>query len=249
MFYIFLFIIGSAVGSFLNVLIDRLPKSQGIFGRSHCDYCRRHLIYHDLIPIFSFFYLKGRCRYCNKKFSLYYPFVEFLTGVFFILSWYYLPAYNLWEKVSLLGIISCLIVISFSDIKYQIISDQILIAFLIFSLPFLIKDFKSHLIGAFLLYTVFQFIHSATRGRGMGFGDVKLSFLIGVFQGFKLGGLSVYLSFLIGGLYGIILLLFRLKKLKSKIAFGPFLVVGVLLTMFFEKYLLRIVSDYFYILK
>src|SRR3989344_3248327 len=82
---IFLFIFGTAIGSFLNVLIDRLPREESIMGRSHCEYCKKILSPIDLIPVLSFLFLKGKCRYCGKKLSLQYPGIEILTGVLFVL--------------------------------------------------------------------------------------------------------------------------------------------------------------------
>ena len=135
--YPFLFIYGTAIGSFLNVLIDRLPNEQSIMGRSHCDYCKKTLQGIDLFPIFSFLLLKGKCRYCHKKLSYFYPFVEILTGIAFILTWMYFPVVGrtvvlqTLGKIAGLGIISSLIVIIFADLKYQIIPDSMQVSFLI----------------------------------------------------------------------------------------------------------------------
>ena len=82
---LFVFVIGIAIGSFLNVLIDRLPKGEAITGRSHCDYCRKKILWYDLIPVFSFLILHGKTRCCNKKLSIQYPIVEMVTGVSFFL--------------------------------------------------------------------------------------------------------------------------------------------------------------------
>src|SRR3989338_1077055 len=84
MFYILVFFIGIEIGSFLNVLIDRLPQEETIMGRSHCDHCKKDLAWSDLLPILSYVYLGAQCRYCGKKLSLFYPLVEVLTGVMFV---------------------------------------------------------------------------------------------------------------------------------------------------------------------
>ena len=154
----FLFILGSSVGSFLNVLIDRLPRAQSIKGRSHCDHCHHKLAWLDLIPVVSFFLLRGKCRYCGEKISWQYPLVEGLTGVMFVAVTVIPSPMNIGRGIPLqpgstlmgslvvpqltgllgmtirLGIVSCLIVIFFSDLKYQIIPDSIQIAFFIFGL-------------------------------------------------------------------------------------------------------------------
>src|SRR3990167_9673658 len=84
MSYIFLFVLGLAVGSFLNVLIDRLPREESIKGRSHCDDCKKTLSWNDLIPILSYVGLRGKCRYCKTNLSWQYPFIELLTTVIFV---------------------------------------------------------------------------------------------------------------------------------------------------------------------
>lgn len=248
MFYFFIFIIGLSVGSFLNVLIDRLPHNQSLFGRSYCDSCRKQLVNYDLFPVVSFFILRGMSRCCNKQLSWYYPLVELSTGILFILLWTYIPAVGIY-KFLYLAIGACLIVIFFSDFKYQIIPDEILIVFGLFTIPFLTHDTMSRFIGAGVLFGIFQLIHSATKGKAMGYGDVKFAFVIGLLQGLKLGAISIYLSFLMGGIVGIALVILHMKKPKSAIAFGPFLVTGVLLTIFFEKTILRIAGEYFYPLR
>lgn len=248
MFYFFLFIIGLAVGSFLNVLIDRLPHNQSLFGRSYCDSCRTQVANYDLFPVVSFIILRGMSRCCKKNLSWYYPIVEISTAVLFILLWTYIPSVDIY-KFLYLAIGACLIVIFFSDLKYQIIPDEILIVFGLFAIPFLTHDTMSRLIGAGVLFGIFQFIHTATKGKAMGYGDVKFAFVIGLFQGLKLGALSVYFAFLWGGIVGIVLIMLHMKKPKSAIAFGPFLVIGILLTIFFEKTLLRMAGQYFYPLR
>lgn len=248
MFYVFLFIFGTAIGSFLNVLIDRWPNNQSIQGRSHCDFCQHKLTWYDLIPIVSYFVLKGHCRYCKKKLSLNYPLVEFITGVMFIITWVYLPAPLFTYKIAYLGIVSCLIVVFFADAKYHIIPDQIQIAFLIFSLITLPvygsiqQIFIYRIISAFAVMAPILFLYWITRGGGMGFGDVKLSFVIGIFLGLKLGLISLYLAFIMGALIGILMLFLKKRSLRSKIAFGPFLVLGTLVALFLQSPLLAIIS-------
>ena len=141
---LFIFLFGVSIGSFLNVLIDRLPQERKITGRSVCDYCQHQLSWYDLIPILSFFLLKGRCRYCRKKLSFQYPLVEILTGLMFIFVFLTyvknIQEISIWQNwlviLSLWGIVSCFIVIFFSDVKYHLISDYILLALFGFSFFF-----------------------------------------------------------------------------------------------------------------
>ncbi|MBI4004796.1 prepilin peptidase, partial [Candidatus Roizmanbacteria bacterium] len=156
--FLFLFLLGTAVGSFLNVLIDRLPNEESIHGRSHCNHCRRTLRWFELIPLFSFLFLQGKCRTCKKPIPLVYFFVELLTGVMFVAVWNYLSVspvmLNLFQhlpwkilnqvqddtiKIVYLVISSCLVAIFFTDAKYQIIPDSIqLVLFLSIFVLFLL---------------------------------------------------------------------------------------------------------------
>ena len=239
----YVFIIGLCIGSFANVLIDRWSNDQSINGRSHCDYCKKLLSPLDLIPVFSYFYLRGKCRYCKGKLSLFYPFVELLTAVIFVLSWTYLPG-NIFEKILYLGISTCMVVIFFSDLKYQLISEKILLAMTLFSTIFLLKNPLDHVEAAAGLSLLIYLIYFFTKGKGIGFGDVELAFVMGWFLGVRMGFISLYLSFLIGGLFAIIFVVYsklaktkNKKIMKTKIAFGPFMISAIFLAMFFEKQL------------
>lgn len=258
-FSAFIFILGASIGSFLNVLIDRLPFEKSIGGRSICDHCHHQLSWYDLIPIISFFILKGKCRYCHKKISCYYPLIEFLTAVFFVFTFLYFSPitknnfhFKIWQLVGYWGIISCLIVIFFADLKYQLIPDQIQIAFFVFSLiliPFnsnpLFYSFLNRVFASFLVIMPIFLIYFLSNEKAMGFGDVKLAFNIGFLLGVKGGFLALYFGFIFGGLVGLILILLKRKKLKSKIAFGPFLVLGILIMMFWQNEIFRLISNFY----
>ena len=253
-FYLFLFFIGTSIGSFLNVLIDRLPKEETILGRSHCDYCNHPLSPVDLFPLISYLLLGRRCRYCGKKLSAQYPLVEFITGVLFILSWIYIsPAGTgiLLKRFVILGIVSCLIVVFVSDAKYRIIPDSVQVAlfsfslFLPFSTEITARLYVDRIIAAFLVMAPILFIHLITQGKGMGFGDVKLTFSIGFLLGILEGFIALYIAFILGAMLGVILIVLKKKNLKSKIAFGPFLVVGVFCILFYKnEFILLIKSMY-----
>ncbi len=255
LYSIFFFSIGTAIGSFLNVLIDRLPHNKRIDGRSHCDHCHKTLSPWDLIPLISFLLLRGRCRYCHKKLSGQYPLVEMLTGMIFLLIFNHQFSVN-WklENWNLIGnwlliiisfaIASSLVVIFFADLKYQIIPDQIQIALFIFSVLYFISRIGVQLtlialvwqlIAGVMVMIPILLIYLFTNGKGMGFGDVKLAFGIGVLLGVKGGLLALYFAFILGGIVGVYLLLTKKKKLKSKIAFGPFLVGGAIILLFFSQ--------------
>lgn len=208
-------ILGLAVGSFLNVLIDRLPKGQNVLtGRSRCDYCSKTLRWYELIPLFSFFIQGGRCRRCHKKLSWQYPIVELATGIAFFYGVHPL-------------LFSSLLVIFVADLKYQIIPDSMIVIGVIGVIGAIRENFfaAAGAAGFFLL------LYVITRGRGMGLGDVKLAFLMGLILGFPKIVIACYLAFLTGAAVGVILILLGKKRWKSKIAFGPFLVIGTLIAL------------------
>ncbi|OGH23665.1 MAG: hypothetical protein A2629_03150 [Candidatus Levybacteria bacterium RIFCSPHIGHO2_01_FULL_41_15] len=269
----FLFIIGICVGSFLNVLIDRIPQGQSpLKGRSYCDHCRKSLAWYDMVPLFSSVFLKGKCRYCKLSISSYYPLVELVTGLMFVLTFLYLSNQQLATSnqfnniiieqfnnlainyIYYLFILSSFIVIFFTDLKYGIIPDKILypavLIFTIYHLPFTIySPILNHQpsiinnifsgMGAFLFFFLLYFI---THGKGMGFGDVKLSFLLGLFLGFPKIIIALYTAFLTGAIIGSILIIWGKKKLRgTTIPFGPFLILGAALSLFFGEFIIRLV--------
>lgn len=238
---LFLFILGTAIGSFLNVVIDRIPRDESLNGRSHCDYCKHVLGPLDLFPLFSFIFLGGKCRYCKKRLSFQYPLIELMTGVLFVVV--YIGKFQVvtLELFAYLGLTACLIAIFVTDLKEQIIPDELQIALLIL-ITFLhavsgssVVDLGYSVTSGLIVAGPILALHLLTKGRGMGFGDVKLAFNIGFLYGWAKGLLVLYVGFIFGAVVGIILLLGGIKKMKSKIAFGPFLVLGVFVFLFFDR--------------
>lgn len=243
-----LFIFGLAIGSFCNVLIDRIPKGQSfIRGRSYCDKCEHLLSPFDLIPVISFILLFGKCHYCHKNISLQYPLVELTVGILFIFS--YLQIWHLSAIPSFvmlliyyLFVVSGLLVIFVTDLKYRIIPDVILIPLILLTMLVRIIQFPNILFLNYFLSGVFFFIlflilFLVTKGKGMGFGDVKYAFFMGLILGFPRIIIGFYLSFLTGAFISLILLLVGKKKMKSSIAFGPFLALSTFVTLFYGEYL------------
>ena len=250
--YFFIFIFGLAIGSFLNVLIDRLPAEESIGGRSHCDNCKKTLKWIDLIPVFSWVYLRGKSRCCHKKISIFYPIVELLTGFLFVIVYISLPTFAssiplLTSHFLILILISALVVIFFSDLKYHIIPDEMTILLVIIGimLIFLRQSFFDYLFGALLLSLIMYGIYAVTRGKGMGFGDVKLAFPMGLILGLKAGFIALYLSFIIGGFFSLLLIIIHKRNLKSKIAFGPFMIIGFALMFFYNDPILNFIQNHF----
>lgn len=238
---LYIFIIGLSIGSFLNVLIDRLPKGKSIWGRSYCDHCKKQLKSIDLIPVFSYFILKGKCRFCHKKIDSRYPIVELLTGILFLIGFIYLPTQGLLPRILELALISALIVIFFADLKYQIIPDQALIfAGLVGVLILLLEQTGFSLISfrfveGLLVALPIYLIYAISGGRAMGFGDVKLSFIVGLIFGLQKGFTALYIAFVLGAIVSLILIFLKKKSIKSKIAFGPFIAIGSFCVLFIDK--------------
>ncbi len=230
-------ILGLCIGSFLNVLIDRLSNEQGIGGRSHCDHCNKQLHARDLIPVLSYMFTGGKCRYCHKHISFYYPIVEIITSVVFVTVYFAFIPSSFSLLIANLIIASSLIVIFFADLKYHIIPDEASIALMVGALirlaPSVMSLAQLHapIIAATALVLTLLFFFLVTKGRGMGLGDVKLAFPMGFLLGLEGGFLALYVAFVMGGIVGLALLLLGKKGLKSKLPFGPFLVLGTILIL------------------
>lgn len=228
----FVFIIGLCFGSFFNVLADRLAQDRWPTGRSKCDFCGRMLKWGMLVPVVSFVMGKAKSMCCGKKLSLWYPVSELLTGIVFVGLWYgaRLKGWSISEGALFYVIVSSWIVIFLADLKYHIIPDMMTVVFTIAAFlliaPLSSERIITHIAGGLLLFGLLYILYGATKGRGMGFGDVKFAFPMGLLLGPTHGFLALYLSFMIGGIYGTMALLSGNKKLKSSIAFGPFLIAG-----------------------
>lgn len=234
-----LFLFGISIGSFLNVVIDRLPFEESIIaGRSHCDFCKKTLAWYDLIPLFSFVFLRGRCRDCHSRLSLQYPLIEILTGLAFV-AIFLIEQRSMQFSYTQFMLDLCLIASGISlfmmDVKYTILSDKVLlVATLCIGIKIVLTSPLSLLpllgigvVSSFPLLLLFIF----TKGRGMGFGDVKLAGVMGFLLGFPLIIVAYYVAFLTGALYAIILIMLGKKKFKgSTIAFGPFLLLATVVT-------------------
>ena len=223
------FFFGLCIGSFLNVLADRLPKEENVlWDRSRCDYCKKSLRWHELIPIVSFIAQRGRCLRCHKKLSLQYPLVELVTGIGFAL---------LHAHPTSLIIFCAFLVILIADLKFQIIPDSMVLALaigVVLRTGLVVPNLVTGVLSALFFYCIWL----STRGKGMGFGDVKLAGVLGLLLGFPMTVFALYIAFLTGATVGVILIIGKRKTLKSKIAFGPFLIFGAVGTILFHQQLL-----------
>jgi leader peptidase (prepilin peptidase)/N-methyltransferase len=246
-----IFIFGASIGSFLNVLIDRLPKEESINGRSHCDFCGKKIAWYDLFPIISFFVLKGKARCCHKKLSFQYPLIEFITGVIFVVIFKdspYIISTTI-RSVLISGIMTCLIVIFVSDLKYHLISDYILFVLFVFSLALHLTDsirfypiLSDFILSGLIIALPIWLIYFISKEKAMGLGDVYLTAIMGFLLGWQKGFMALYIAFVTGAIFGLIVILFKNKKLKSRIAFGPFLVIGTTVMLFWGGRILEIIK-------
>jgi prepilin signal peptidase PulO-like enzyme (type II secretory pathway) len=259
LFYFLIFIFGLAVGSFLNCIIYRLQKEESfLLKRSYCPNCKKALGWQDLIPVLSFVFLKGKCRYCQRPISWQYPLVELVTGILFVfIAWNQLiinpigipsgsyGASNFLNFFYLLIVACFLIIIFVSDLRYYIIPDKIIYPaiglaliyniFLFFILHSSFWAFLNPLLSAILASAFFLAIVLISRGKWMGWGDPKLAFFMGLLLGFPKIIVALFLAFLIGAIMGVGLILTGKKTLKSEVPFGPFLVVGTVIALFYGK--------------
>lgn len=245
--YSFVFILGLAVGSFLNVCIYRIPRDESIvYPPSRCPNCGARLKSLDLIPLLSYLINRGRCRYCDLKISPRYLLVEMLTGVVSITLFF---KYGLTSDfVAFLFLTYILIAVFFIDLDHQIIPNELVIVGLIgggvlfvYNLfhPFQIySDYQwwNPLLGlvsgsGFLLIVAFIGSLLYHNDEVMGMGDVKLFAPIGLFLGWRMTLLALYISVILGGLSSLMLILLGKANRKSMIPFGPYIVIGVFITI------------------
>jgi len=249
--YFFVFLFGLEVGSFLNCVIYRLQAGESFLkGRSYCPHCKHKLSWQDLIPILSFLILKGKCRYCHQKISWQYPLVEISTGLIFLLifnsKFLISNEFLIFQFLNFLyySIVSCLLIIIFVyDLKHYLIPDKIIYPAItlavIFNFKFLIfkqfQIFNYSILSAFGAAGFFLAIFLISRGKWLGFGDVKLGFFMGIFLGFPNILIALFFAYLIGAIIGIGLVFARKKTLKSEVPFGPFLVIGTFIALFWGE--------------
>ncbi len=235
-----LFVIGATLGSFLNVLIDRLSTGRNFTtGRSYCEHCKKTLKTADLVPIFSYLLLLGRCRYCKKSIPFRIFFVEFFCALLFPFAYAYSlqSGYSLSVVPFLFLVLWSYIGIFFADFEYGIIPDLLVGVSIIAAVPLLFitgMPLMNHLFSALGAFLFFLILHLATKGKGMGLGDVKLAFSFGLLLGFPLVIVGMYVAFLTGAAVAIILVIWRkLRFFGGTVPFGPFLILAAYFALFF----------------
>ncbi|HOK41024.1 MAG TPA: prepilin peptidase [bacterium] len=262
LFFFLIFIFGLIIGSFLNVLIYRIPINQSIIlPRSYCPHCHTPIKATDNIPILSFIFLKGKCRFCKKKISYQYPLVELLTAILFIFL--FKRFYFVNDFISL-GIYivytSILIVISFIDINHYIIPDilNFSLLFIGFFSSFFIRfpyyglTIKQRFLTSFLslfiaglIWFLISYVGNKIylkkiRKEALGLGDVKLFIAIGSFLNLKLLFITMYLAVFIAGFSSIFIMIIFKKGLRDHIPLGPFISIAAILIILFNNEIINI---------
>ena len=247
-----IFIFGLIIGSFLNVVIYRYNTGFSFGGRSQCFACGKTLYWYELFPVASFLIQRGKCRGCHSKISWQYPLVELMTGLLFLGVWqlnfslFLLPLYLIsW---------SLLVVIVAYDWRHKIIPDGLVfgfvgVAFISLITKALWPGFRpldlmltaNGILAALVLAGFFWLLWFISKGKWLGFGDVKLVFGVGLLLGLKPGISAVVLAFWIGAAVGLLLILFskllshrQSVTIKSELPFAPFVVIGTALVFFFQ---------------
>jgi len=257
----FLFaVLGLVFGSFATVLTSRIFTGEGLWGRSICPKCKKKIFWFDNLPLLSFLLLGGKCRSCKKKISLRYPLIELTSLVFFLLipiSLNYCPPSG--------GAISCiflkelgyfyyplmiflfLILLStlVTDLERGVIPDIFVflgvLVFILFYLGFDKVKIYDQLFAGFFSASFLMFLNLLTKGGGLGLGDVKLAILTGLILGFWQSVFWLMLSFILGAVAGLIIIISGKGNMKSKVPFGPFMIVSFLAVFLFNFNLISLV--------
>ncbi len=236
---------GLLIGSFLNVVIYRLPKNESIvFPGSHCTICNHNLAWFDNIPVISYMLLKGKCRYCKTRISPKYPIIELLNSFFYLLFYMKYGFNTNFFMYSL--IFSVLLAITLIDLIHQLIPDSLVAAIVVITILFRIVGYYINsdslnildsLSGSLVAGGLFLLIVLISKG-GMGGGDVTLISSLGFVLGLKGILVTIFISFIIGSIVSVLLLSFKLKTRKDPIPFGPFIVIGFLITLLYGDQLI-----------
>ncbi|HHV56657.1 MAG TPA: prepilin peptidase [Firmicutes bacterium] len=216
--------LGLTVGSFLNVVAHRLPRGESLLRpRSRCPKCGHTLAAWDLVPVLSFLWLRGRCRFCRAPISPRYPAVELCTGAFFVAAGLLLAP--TWQLLRTLALGSLFIAASLIDLDTLVLPDAFTLGGAALALLLPPGPRPAYLLGALAGCALLLFIAWASRG-GMGGGDVKLGLALGAFLGWPNVLPALFLAFFLGAAAGIGLILAKKKRRSDAVPFGPFLVAG-----------------------
>lgn len=247
-----LFYFGACVGSFLNVVTLRLPKGESMNGRSHCPHCGHKLGFFELFPLFSFLFLRGKCKNCAATIHRRYFYIEVLTGLLTILTYSFFPAYNFYQILYLahaLIIVYALVPIFLIDLEHYLVLDSVIFWSAILTagcsggLDYLSGNYGLHsilingLLSGIILSTFFLLQYFLSRGKWIGLGDVKLAIFLGIATPYPSIVATILLAYAIGAVVGIFMLASKRKHLTSSVPFGTFLSVACLISLYYGDWL------------
>ena len=242
---ILILLVGFSIGSFINVILYRMPKRiDFLTSRSKCPSCSLQLKWFDLIPLISFILLNGKCRSCKQKISLGYFFVELIAG-FLTLAVFLVFRDNIWSLILWMSVVNTIFLLALFDMRYFILPDKILITIFLLVAIFYTLDWLKiiestsisplqSLVGAVIGLAILGSFWLFSKGKWMGFGDVKFAFVLGYIFGIYGGLIVIYVGSLIGGGLGIILLINHKASFKTKMPFGTFLGLSAILYIIFQ---------------
>jgi prepilin signal peptidase PulO-like enzyme (type II secretory pathway) len=254
-----IFLTGLCMGSFLNVLVDRGQKGESLLGWSQCDHCGYRLRWYDNVPILSFLFLRGRCRKCGQKLSWQYPIVELGMGLLFLIVGYKIGFLDLvlvdqtyfdtWESLFIVLTVFLLAAVFLWDLKYMVIPNELVLAGL--SVAFFYSIYQqfnlgtswfdiyspviSGLVGSLIVSGFFYLLYFFSKGKWIGGGDVKLGLWIGWLSGWQMAYLMLLVAYVLGAAVSVALLALKKKKMNSQVPFGPFLILGCLIVLFWGE--------------
>jgi leader peptidase (prepilin peptidase)/N-methyltransferase len=246
---VFSAVLGLAIGSFLNVVIWRVPRKESVVRpASHCPQCETPISPRDNIPVLSWLFLSGKCRHCKNPIPVRYPLVEAGCGVLFVAVAARFGAS--WELPAYLVLTAALLAISIIDLEHFIVPDRITAPLTVSALGLLglaaVAEGNGWRFGRTLLggvaYFAFLLLLNILYPKGMGMGDVKLAFSLGLYLGWLGWGqvfLGGFLAFLLGAVVGVTLIATKIKSRKDVVPFGPFLALGAMLTILWGDPILR----------
>ena len=240
--YICVFLFGIVIGSFLNVCILRIPNGESIVtDRSHCMSCGYQLKWYDLVPLFSYLFLGGKCRKCKKHISMQYPIVEAVNGILWVLVF----AVN---GISIDSVLYCLMtsalltlsVIDFRTYEIPLGINVFILALGLIHLVFHFDNWLTYVIGLLLVSTFLEILVIVSKGRAMGGGDVKLMAAAGFLIGWQNSLLALFLGCIVGSVIHLIRM--KISDQDHVLAMGPYLSIGILIAAlwgqkFFDWYL------------
>ncbi|HEY3248941.1 MAG TPA: prepilin peptidase [bacterium] len=237
-----LFVFGTILGSFFNVVIYRLPRGQSLVAPgSRCPHCGRPIRWWDNIPLLSFANLRGRCRHCGRPIGWRYPAVEFATGALLVLLWFHFAPQGRPLALANAAILSLLLVpIFFIDLEHRLVPNAITYPGIVIGL--ILAGAAGRLVDALLTGAgagAFFFAVAVVSRGGMGGGDVKLAAMLGVFLGWPDAAVAILLAFIGGAAVGVGLIAARLRTRKDAIPFGPALAAGAIVALFAAGPLVR----------